>query len=176
MKRTLHVTLAMSLLGLTANAFADLAVPIHFAIDNGQGQQIGSITLADSQYGLVLTPDLKALPPGMHGFHVHEKGNCASTTAEGKTVLAGSAGSHYDPDNTKKHATPWDDSGHRGDLPALYVDANGNATMPVLAPRLKLSEIKGRALMIHAGADNHSDHPAPLGGGAGRIACGVIPN
>ena len=29
--------------------------------------------------------------------------------------------------------------------------------------------------MIHAGGDNHADHPAPLGGGGGRIVCGVIP-
>jgi Cu-Zn family superoxide dismutase len=28
--------------------------------------------------------------------------------------------------------------------------------------------------MLHAGGDNHSDHPAPLGGGGARIACGVI--
>jgi Cu-Zn family superoxide dismutase len=28
--------------------------------------------------------------------------------------------------------------------------------------------------MIHAGGDNHADHPAPLGGGGARMACGVI--
>jgi len=165
----------LGLVGFTAHAAAEVSVPIHFAIENGQGQHIGSITATDSKYGLVLTPELKALPPGMHGFHVHEKGNCTASQQDGKSVLAGGAGPHYDPDGTKKHSTPWDDGGHRGDLPALYVDAQGNATMPVLAPRLKLSEIKGRALMIHAGSDNHSDHPQPLGGGAGRIACGVIP-
>lgn len=53
--------------------------------------------------------------------------------------------------------------------------ADGIANYPVLAPRLKtLSQIKGRALMIHAGADNHSDMPKPLGGGGDRVACGVI--
>jgi Cu-Zn family superoxide dismutase len=30
--------------------------------------------------------------------------------------------------------------------------------------------------MIHAGGDNHAEHPAPLGGGGPRIACGVVPN
>ncbi|TXH61396.1 MAG: superoxide dismutase [Cu-Zn] SodC2, partial [Thiothrix sp.] len=60
------------------------------------------------------------------------------------------------------------------DLPALYVDSEGKATNPVLAPRLKLADLSGRALMIHAGGDNHSDHPAPLGGGGARMACGVI--
>jgi Cu-Zn family superoxide dismutase len=27
---------------------------------------------------------------------------------------------------------------------------------------------------VHAGGDNHSDHPAVLGGGGARVACGVI--
>jgi Cu-Zn family superoxide dismutase len=44
----------------------------------------------------------------------------------------------------------------------------------VLAPRLKLADVKGRALMVHAGGDNHSDHPAALGGGGARAVCGVI--
>jgi Cu-Zn family superoxide dismutase len=28
--------------------------------------------------------------------------------------------------------------------------------------------------MVHAGGDNYDDTPAPLGGGAGRIACGIV--
>jgi len=175
MKRTLLATLATGLVGLTANVYADVTVPVHMATDKGAAQEIGSVSVADSKYGLVLTPDLKDLPPGVHGFHIHEKGSCDATQQDGKAVPAGAAGGHYDPDGTKKHSTPWDDGGHRGDLPALYVNADGTATTPVLAPRLKLDEVQGRALMIHAGGDNHSDHPKPLGGGAGRIACGVIP-
>lgn len=65
--------------------------------------------------------------------------------------------------------------GHLGDLPALYVNMDGTSNNPVLAPRLKtLAQIKGHALMIHAGGDNHSDMPKPLGGGGERVACGVI--
>ena len=82
------------------------------------------------------------------------------------------AGGHYDPAGSKRHSAPWGD-GHLGDLPALSVDANGN-TSPVLAPRLKMADLKGRALMIHAGGDNYADQPAPLGGGGVRWACGVI--
>jgi Cu-Zn family superoxide dismutase len=66
-------------------------------------------------------------------------------------------------------------AGHLGDLPALYVDAGGDSTVPVLAPRLKTSDLKGRSLMIHAGGDNYSDQPQALGGGGARMACGVIP-
>jgi Cu-Zn family superoxide dismutase len=44
----------------------------------------------------------------------------------------------------------------------------------VLAPRLKLADVRKRSLMVHAGGDNHSDHPASLGGGGVRVACGAI--
>ncbi|KIT27448.1 superoxide dismutase, partial [Vibrio parahaemolyticus VP766] len=88
--------------------------------------------------------------------------------------VGGGAGGHYDPDNTGQHGFPWTDGNHLGDLPALYADMEGNANQPVLAPRLKMSDLKGRALMIHAGGDNHSDQPAKLGGGGARIVCGVI--
>jgi Cu-Zn family superoxide dismutase len=83
------------------------------------------------------------------------------------------AGGHYDPAGSKHHGAPWGD-GHLGDLPSLYVDPYGKAVTPVLAPRLKLADLKGRSLMIHAGGDNYSDKPAPLGGGGARVACGVI--
>ncbi len=33
---------------------------------------------------------------------------------------------------------------------------------------------EGLAIMVHAGGDNYSDDPKPLGGGGDRIACGVI--
>ena len=37
-----------------------------------------------------------------------------------------------------------------------------------------LGQLAGKALMIHAGGDNYSDEPKPLGGGGARVACGVI--
>ncbi|MGI2259836.1 superoxide dismutase [Cu-Zn] SodC [Shewanella sp. GXUN23E] len=136
--------------------------------------QVGTITLTQTEYGLVLTPDIHGLTAGQHGFHIHANGSCEPATKDGKTVLAGAAGGHYDPDNTGKHGHPWDTGNHKGDLPALYVDHHGNANYPVLAPKLTLNEVKGKAIMVHVGGDNHSDHPAPLGGGGARMACGVI--
>lgn len=157
-----------------APALADITVPMSLATPTGKGEDIGTVTLSQNKYGLVLTPNLKGLPPGLHGFHIHDKGDCGPGQQDGKPVAAGAAGGHYDPNNSRKHGTPWGD-GHRGDLPALYVDSDGKAANPVLAPRLKLAEVHHHALMVHAGGDNHSDHPSPLGGGGGRVACGVIP-
>lgn len=164
---------AASLLLAQSSALADTAVPMFSVGEQGIGQQVGQVVVSESPYGLVFTPALQGLPPGLHGFHVHENPNCAPGEKDGKMVAALAAGGHYDPAATKRHGSPWGD-GHLGDLPALYVDAGGAGTNPVLAPRLKLADIKGRSLMIHAGGDNHADHPAPLGGGGARVVCGVI--
>lgn len=165
--------LALSLLTLSSTALAGVEVSINLVDAQGVGASIGGVTLGDSPHGLVLTPALKGLPAGLHGFHVHENPSCAPREKDGKPVAALAAGGHYDPAGSKKHGAPWGD-GHLGDLPGLYVDADGNASNPVLAPRLKLADVKGRSLMIHVGGDNHADHPAPLGGGGPRLACGVI--
>lgn len=152
---------------------ADMKIEMKAVDANGDGAAVGTITASQNRYGVVFTPQLSALAPGVHGFHVHENANCAPKEKDGKPVAALGAGGHFDPKKTGRHEGPWG-NGHLGDLPALYVDAHGKAEYPVLAPRLKLADLKGRALMLHAGGDNHADRPEPLGGGAARIACGVI--
>ena len=139
------------------------------------GKAAGKVIVSESNYGLVFTPALHDLTPGLHGFHIHEHPSCAAGEKDGKSVLGLAAGGHWDPKDTKQHGYPWQDDAHLGDLPALTVLHDGTATNPVLAPRLKhLDEVRGHSIMIHAGGDNHSDHPAPLGGGGARMACGVI--
>ena len=156
-----------------ANA-ADTKVTMKMATEKGEGLEVGTVTISETSHGLVFTPMLKGLPAGLHGFHVQENASCGPNQKDGTPVPAGAAAGHLDPSKTGKHGLPWGD-GHLGDLPALTVDDKGAASNPVLAPRLKkLPHIKGKALMVHAGGDNHADHPAPLGGGGGRIACGVI--
>ena len=163
----------LSALLCSGNAFADSTVHMYMVDAKGNGPSVGTFSISASNYGLVFSPSLKGLPPGLHGFHVHENASCDPKEKDGKMVPALAAGGHYDPSGSKRHDTPWGD-GHLGDLPPLFVDAAGNANQPVLAPRLKSADIVGRSLMIHIGGDNHADHPAPLGGGGARMACGVI--
>jgi Cu-Zn family superoxide dismutase len=163
---------AMLAVCCTAQA-AEMKVAMNVVNEKGVVAAAGSVTVTETRYGLVFTPALSGLPAGVHGFHVHEKPSCAAADKDGKPVAALAAGGHLDPAGSGKHGTPWGD-GHLGDLPALVVDGAGNATMPVLAPRLKLADLKGRSLMIHAGGDNHADHPAVLGGGGARLVCGVF--
>jgi Cu-Zn family superoxide dismutase len=145
------------------------------AIDaNGVGKAIGTISVSDANEGLVIMPDLAELPAGDHGIHVHVNPDCGpGAGADGRPAAGFAAGGHFDPANTGKHLGPRGE-GHKGDLPALHVDAGGTATTAAVAPHLKLADVKGRSIMIHAGGDNYSDQPSPLGGGGARIACGVV--
>lgn len=138
-------------------------------------KSIGRIVVTDyDDDGVVFTPDLKGLTPGIHGFHIHQNGDCSPSVIDGENVLGGGAGGHFDPEQTGKHSFPWSEEGHQGDLPTLFVDDSGKATHPVFAPELELDDIGGRAIMIHANGDNYSDSPKSLGGGGERVACGVI--
>lgn len=174
MRRLLSVCAVAAIMLSYGVGRAELNVDMHAVDASGVSKAVGIVVVSESPYGLVFTPALAGLAGGgLHGFHVHANPSCAPAEKDGKMVAALDAGGHYDPQNTKKHGSPWGD-GHLGDLPPLYVDGSGNATNPVLAPRLKLADVKGRSLMVHAGGDNHADHPAPLGGGGARIVCGVI--
>ena len=162
------------LLFLSLQAGADtVTVTINSINEQGIGAVLGSVKLSDTSKGLSLKPKLEKLSPGKHGWHIHQTPDCGPAEKDGKRVAGMAAGGHYDPTTTNKHAGP-KGTGHMGDLPVLVAAANGKATKAVTVARLKVADIKGRALMIHAGADNYTDEPKPLGGGGGRIACGTI--
>jgi Cu-Zn family superoxide dismutase len=153
---------------------ADLTVAMHRLTQDGTGENLGTIVIAAANTGAAFRLDLHGLPPGPHGFHLHENGNCGPTLMNGTRIPGGAAGGHLDPDHTGLHAGP-DGEGHLGDLPVLEVDANGTAKQILAAPRIKDTDVlKGHALIIHLGGDNYSDSPSLLGGGGGRFACGVV--
>ena len=128
-------------------------------------QLIGYILATDSPQGLILKPQLAQLTPGKHGFHIHKNPSCKQ---QGQA-----AGGHFDPAMTHHHLGPYKKNGHLGDLPILMVNDDGRATIPVIAPHLRVKDIIGHSIMIHAGGDTYQDTP-PLGGGGARVACGVI--
>ena len=167
MAQKIGIILGMLLAGISLAGVAQtITVPVYRVAPTGRGPSIGSVTLTDTRYGLLIMPDLKNVTPGVHGFHVHQYPSCANNGM--------AAGGHFDPKKTGKHLGPYNPRGHLGDLPTLTANSNGKITLPVLAPRLKVSEIKGHTLMLHAGGDNYSDSPKKLGGGGARFACGII--
>jgi len=174
MKTGLKMLLTVAALSFYGTALAaDISVEMNTVDDKGIGKSVGQVIISETPYGVAFTPALSGLLQGLHGFHMHENPSCGPQEKDGKMVPALAAGGHYDPTGSKHHGLPWGD-GHLGDLPALFVDSMGNANNPVLAPRLKITDVKGRSLMIHAGGDNHADLPSPLGGGGARVVCGII--
>ena len=165
---------AIASLGVAGVALAQQQATVDIAkiTATGVGEKIGTIKITESKKGLTLAVSVKGIAAGPHGFHVHEKGDCGPGMKDGKPQPGLAAGPHFDPDGKKTHKGPHG-AGHKGDLPLLKADAKG-VNQTVAAPRLKLADVRGRALMIHEGGDNYSDQPEN-GGGAGRIACGVIP-
>ena len=162
----------VGLLAISATAYS-AEIAIHAISEEGVGKQIGTIEASDSKWGLLLKPNLSNLPPGVHGFHVHENANCAAAEKDGKMGAGLAAGSHFDTEKGRKHDGPYR-NGHAGDLPVLIVGEDGRATLPVLAPRLKVADLTGKSLMIHERGDNYDNQPDPMGGSGGRIACGAV--
>lgn len=144
--------------------------PVHAVSAKGVGAKIGEIRLSETAAGLVIKPSIRGLKPGAHGFHVHEIGSCDSSMVAGKAVAAGEAAGHYH--NHAHHHAHGDSHGDSheaagkpsGDLADLIVDAKQQAEQAILAPQLTLQEVKGRAFMIHALAEDDASK---------RIACGI---
>jgi Cu-Zn family superoxide dismutase len=121
-----------------------------------------------------VTAHLHGVAPGPHGLHLHQNGSCATAPGKDGAPTPGlAAGPHLDPAATARHAGPSGD-GHLGDLPRVEAGADGVAVLDARAPRLAgVADLKGRAVVLHAGGDNYTDTP-PLGGGGARFACGVL--
>lgn len=168
----LGAAMTASLLISTAARADTATVTINAITADGVGAEIGTATITDGKDGAAIAIDVKGLSAGEHGMHVHEKGDCGAGEKDGKKVAGLAAGPHYDPAKAGKHEGPAG-AGHMGDLPKLMIEgASTKAT--VVAPKVKVADIAGRALIIHEGGDTYSDTPDALGGGKGRIACGVI--
>jgi len=155
----LHVSLGAAEVKIAMYQIDDKKMP---------GEYLGEVIFKDTDNGLLIMPDLKDLPPGSHGFHIHAHPDCKN--------LGLAAGGHFDPDKSNEHSGPYSETGHLGDVPELEVSASGTARQSTVAPKLTEADLDNHALMIHAGGDNYSDEPASLGGGGNRIACGIVEN
>jgi len=129
----------------------------------------GTITLKDTKAGLEVEANLKNVPPGDHGFHIHEFGGCGE--------IGKAAGGHFNPKGKKHGLVVKDGLGksHVGDLGNITIDAKGSGTLKRVIKGVSLQKgktsVAGRAFILHAKPD---DFGQPTGNAGGRIACGPI--
>lgn len=127
-----------------------------------------------------------------HGFHIHANDvstngdGCAADPAAPSSTWFVSADGHYNPSGqTHSH--------HVGDMPVVYVNADGSVETRFRIDKINPAELNGKVVILHAGADNFGNIPVGAGaaqytantadattatartGNAGdRLACGVI--
>ena len=75
MKRSVAVAACLLLPALAIAA--ETTVTVNGADSKGVGPSVGTVRMLETPYGLAFYPDLKGLPPGLHGFHVHQNPSCA---------------------------------------------------------------------------------------------------
>lgn len=175
MHKKILVLLSFLVAACTMSPDSETVAVLYKTVPNADGKEecIGRAVFHETGKTLEICIDAVGLTPGEHGFHIHQNGDCRADFKDGKRQNALKAGDHYDPGVTHVHAGPFG-QGHAGDLPTLYADSAGVVHMCVTTSRLSMSEIIGRSVVIHAGGDNFSDSPLPLGGGGERVACGII--
>jgi Cu-Zn family superoxide dismutase len=129
--------------------------------------EVGRATVTEVSGGLRFTVDVRDLPPGTHGAHVHTTGRCDAPGFE-------TAGGHWNP-TSMKHGTMNPQGPHQGDVPNLIVDSAGRGTVAATIPGATMAgllDADGAAFVIHAGPDDLKTDPS--GNSGGRIACGVF--
>lgn len=143
---------------------------------DAEGQEVGTATLkeeweAPETPGVLIQLRVSKLSPGIHAFHIHEKGACEAPDFK-------SAGGHFNPEG-KKHGIKNPDGHHAGDLSSITIGPDGMAKIErvargvTLGPgKFSLLDADGSALVIHADPDD--DVTDPAGNAGARIACGVI--
>lgn len=155
-----------------ASAQAPATVPgAKVTLKDAQGKTLGEATLRESPAGVLVKLDLQGVPPGTHAFHIHTVGKCDAPDFM-------TAGGHFNP-TTMKHGLMATGGPHAGDMPNLFVPADGKLSVEVLDANVTLGagpksvfDTDGSALMLHATADDYASDPA--GNAGARIACGVI--
>lgn len=130
----------------------------------------GRVAVVPEAGGVHITGTIGGLPQGKPAaFHVHEKGDCSAMDAS-------SAGGHFNP-ATQPHGRAGSGAHHAGDMDNLQANAEGVVHVDVHLRGVTLgggaaNDIAGRALVVHAGADDY--HSQPAGNAGARVACGVI--
>ena len=167
-----NISLAAGVLALaTASGASSAAEMAGAEIVNVEGAVIGTATFEQTPTGVLMFVDVRNLPPGAHGIHLHAVGACAPDFK--------AATGHINPGKVA-HGLRNPEGPDNGDLPNLHVAADGTARAEFFTTRVSVAggampsllDEDGSAVIIHENADDHMTQP--IGGAGGRIGCGRI--
>jgi Cu-Zn family superoxide dismutase len=118
--------------------------------------------------GVAVVAHIENATPGVHGIHVHEKGDCSAPDAA-------SAGGHFNPGGMP-HAGPSETHRHAGDLGNITIEANGTGHLELVDDLLTVrpgpNSVVGKSVVFHEKADDLTSQPS--GNAGGRLGCGVV--
>lgn len=152
---------------------------------NPSGSAVGTAQITEEGDHVRLTVDAHGLTPGFHGLHFHQNGKCEANSAPPAGGAPGdflSAGGHLQVGATNAHPSS-------GDMTSLQVRGDGKGYLVTTSDAVTLDQLRGKALIVHAGADNFGNIPGrynreggtgpdentlSTGDAGGRVACGVV--
>jgi superoxide dismutase, Cu-Zn family len=136
------------------------------------GKSVGTARLTQTANGVLAAVDITGLPPGEHGFHLHETGAC--NPQDGFE----SAGDHYAP-RDHEHGYMAAEGFHAGDLPNQFVGEDGRLRAHAILNDVSLDggeapllDEDGSALVVHTAADDYRSQPS--GESGDRLVCAVV--
>lgn len=137
---------------------------------SGDGEHLGDVQFTQTEQGVRVEGRIESLGPTLHGFHVHEHGQCDPPDFE-------SAGGHFNPEG-HPHGAPDDpaDQRHAGDFGNLEFDEDNVAEFSFVDDVITLgdgiNDVSDKALIVHYEEDDLESQPT---GDAGpRAGCGII--
>lgn len=140
---------------------------------DGRKDVLGGITAWQDEAGTNFKIVVTRFTPGFKGFNLLAHGDCSPAIRGGFMELGGAAGGVYNPTGASSHNGPWG-GGFIGALPKTEANANGWIFMTLVAPEVRLADLRGRALVLREHNDTYKSAP-PLGGSGGIASCGLVP-
>jgi len=167
---------ALVLFAVPALAQEQVAAPtaLKGALLGSDGGDKGTVTVAAAPNGVFVRVEAKGLTPGWHAMHFHEKGACSDDKFA-------SAGGHVHTMTPVVHGLMNKDANDAGDLPNIFVGADGTVTVEVYSSlvtatkvdsRPYLMDADGSAVVIHDMPDDYASQP--IGNAGGRAACAAL--
>lgn len=147
--------------------------PVDVTIKMSDGTDAGTAQLLQKGKNVDVKLDLKNMPAGIHGIHIHSKAACDAPDFK-------TAGPHFNPTG-KQHGFDNPAGHHAGDFPQNLQIGMGHTlrmtetlkdvSLDPNAPN-SLTANGGTSIIIHEKQDDQTTDPS--GNSGNRIACGVI--